>query len=151
MSLKEKLMDDLKTAMRDKDKLNKDAITMIRADIKRKEVDERIEVTDQQILDIISKQLKEKKASIEDFKKGNRQDLVDKTNGEIQVLLRYLPEQLSEDDLRKIVVETIKKENISSQKEIGKLMKAVMPLVKGKADGKEVNRIALDYFNEPRD
>lgn len=151
MSLKEKLMDDLKTAMRDKDKLNKDAITMIRADIKRKEVDERIEVTDEQILDIISKQLKEKKASIEDFKKGNRQDLVDKTNDEIQVLLRYLPEQLSEDDLRKIVVETIKKENISSQKEIGKLMKAVMPLVKGKADGKEVNRIALDYFNEPRD
>ncbi len=151
MSLKEKLMDDLKTAMRDKDKLSKDAITMIRADIKRKEVDERIEVTDEQILDIISKQLKEKKASIEDFKKGNRQDLVDKTNDEIQVLLRYLPEQLSEDDLRKIVVEAIKKENISSQKEIGKLMKAVMPLVKGKADGKEVNRIALDYFNEPRD
>lgn len=151
MSLKEKLMDDLKTAMRDKDKLSKDAITMIRADIKRKEVDERIEVTDEQILDIISKQLKEKKASIEDFKKGNRQDLVDKTNDEIQVLLRYLPEQLSEDDLRKIVVETIKKDNISSQKEIGKLMKAVMPLVKGKADGKEVNRIALDYFNEPRD
>lgn len=151
MSLKEKLIDDLKTAMRDKDKLSKDAITMIRADIKRKEVDERIEVTDEQILDIISKQLKEKKASIEDFKKGNRQDLVDKTNDEIQVLLRYLPEQLSEDDLRKIVVEAIKKENISSQKEIGKLMKAVMPLVKGKADGKEVNRIALDYFNEPRD
>lgn len=151
MSLKEKLMDDLKTAMRDKDKLSKDAITMIRADIKRKEVDERIEVTDEQILDIISKQLKEKKASIEDFKKGNRQDLVDKTNDEIQVLLRYLPEQLSEDDLRKIVVEAIKKENISSQKEIGKLMKSVMPLVKGKADGKEVNRIALDYFNEPRD
>lgn len=151
MSLKEKLMDDLKTAMRDKDKLSKDAITMIRADVKRKEVDERIEVTDEQILDIISKQLKEKKASIEDFKKGNRQDLVDKTNDEIQVLLRYLPEQLSEDDLRKIVVEAIKKENISSQKEIGKLMKAVMPLVKGKADGKEVNRIALDYFNEPRD
>lgn len=151
MSLKEKLMDDLKTAMRDKDKLSKDAITMIRADIKRKEVDERIEVTDEQILDIISKQLKEKKASIEDFKKGNRQDLVDKTNDEIRVLLRYLPEQLSEDDLRKIVVEAIKKENILSQKEIGKLMKAVMPLVKGKADGKEVNRIALDYFNEPRD
>lgn len=151
MSLKEKLMDDLKTAMRNKDKLNKDAITMIRADIKRKEVDERIEVTDEQILDIISKQLKEKKASIEDFKKGNRQDLVDKTNDEIKVLLRYLPEQLSEDDLRKIVVEAIKKENISSQKEIGKLMKAVMPLVKGKADGKEVNKIALDYFNEPRD
>ena len=151
MSLKEKLMDDLKTAMRNKDKLNKDAITMIRADIKRKEVDERIEVTDEQILDIISKQLKEKKPSIEDFKKGNRQDLVDKTNDEIKVLLRYLPEQLSEDDLRKIVVEAIKKENISSQKEIGKLMKAVMPLVKGKADGKEVNKIALDYFNEPRD
>ena len=151
MSLKEKLMDDLKTAMRNKDKLNKDAITMIRADIKRKEVDERIEVTDEQILDIISKQLKEKKASIEDFIKGNRQDLVDKTNDEIKVLLRYLPEQLSEDDLRKIVVEAIKKENISSQKEIGKLMKAVMPLVKGKADGKEVNKIALDYFNEPRD
>ncbi len=151
MLLKDKLMEDLKTAMRNKDKLLKDAITMIRADIKRKEVDERIELSEEQILDIISKQLKEKKSSILEFEKAGREDLVKQTNDEIDVLLRYLPKQLTSDELRQIIVDAIKKENIASAKEMGKVMKVVMPLVKGRADGKEVNRIALNYFNEPRD
>ena len=83
MSLKERLMADLKTAMKEKDKLRKDVITMVRASVKQKEVDERVELEDADIENIISKQLKEKKASIEEFNKGNREDLVEKTNDEI--------------------------------------------------------------------
>ena len=96
MSLKERLMADLKTAMKEKDKLRKDVITMVRASVKQKEVDERVELEDADIENIISKQLKEKKASIEEFKKGNREDLVEKTNDEIEILLEYLPEQLAD-------------------------------------------------------
>ena len=84
MSIKDKLMADLKDAMKSHNKLRKDVITLIRSAIKQREVDERIELTDEDILTIISKQLKEKKSSIEDFKKGNREDLVKQTEGEMK-------------------------------------------------------------------
>lgn len=147
MSIKDKLMADLKDAMKSHNKLRKDVITLIRSAIKQREVDERIELTDEDILTIISKQLKEKKSSIEDFKKGNREDLVKQTEDEMKILLEYLPKQLSQDDLKEIVKDAIDKENISSMKDIGKLMKAVMPQVKGKADGNAVNKIARELLN----
>lgn len=147
MSLKERLMADLKDAMKNKDKLRKDVITMVRAAIKQKEVDERVELDDSDIENIISKQLKEKKASIEEFKKGNRQDLVDQTNDEIEILLKYLPEQLSDEELKEIIKKVIDENEITSMKDIGKLMKNVMPLIKGKADGKQVNVIAKELLN----
>ncbi len=147
MSIKDKLMADLKDAMKSHNKLRKDVITLIRSAIKQREVDERIELTDEDILTIISKQLKEKKSSIEDFKKGNREDLVKQTEDEMKILLEYLPKQLSQQDLKEIVKDAIDKENISSMKDIGKLMKAVMPQVKGKADGNAVNKIARELLN----
>lgn len=147
MSVKDKLMADLKDAMKSHNKLRKDVITLIRSAIKQREVDERIELTDEDILTIISKQLKEKKSSIEDFKKGNREDLVKQTEDEMKILLEYLPKQLSQEDLKEIVKDAIDKENISSMKDIGKLMKAVMPQVKGKADGNAVNKIARELLN----
>lgn len=147
MSIKDKLMADLKDAMKSHNKLRKDVITLIRSAIKQREVDERIELTDEDILTIISKQLKEKKSSIEDFKKGNREDLVKQTEDEMKILLEYLPKQLSQEDLKEIVKDAIDKENISSMKDIGKLMKSVMPQVKGKADGNAVNKIARELLN----
>ena len=147
MSIKDKLIADLKDAMKSHNKLRKDVITLIRSAIKQREVDERIELTDEDILTIISKQLKEKKSSIEDFKKGNREDLVKQTEDEMKILLEYLPKQLSQEDLKEIVKDAIDKENISSMKDIGKLMKAVMPQVKGKADGNAVNKIARELLN----
>lgn len=147
MSLKERLMADLKDAMKSKDKLRKDVITMVRASIKQKEVDERIEIDDSDITDIIAKQVKEKRASIDDFKKGNREDLVDQTEKEIEILLDYLPKQLSEDELHSIIQETIDENGITSMKDIGKLMKNVMPKVKGRADGNMVNKIAREILN----
>lgn len=147
MSIKDKLMGDLKESMKSHNKLRKDVITLVRSAIKQKEVDERVELKDEDILDIISKQLKEKKSSIEEFKKGNREDLVKQTEDEIEILLEYLPKQLSQDELKVIVEEALKKENITSMKDIGKLMKTVMPLVKGKADGNAVNKIARELLN----
>lgn len=147
MPLKEKLMEDLKTSMRNKDKMRKNVITMIRASIKQKEVDERVELTDSDILDIISKQVKQKKDSIEDFLRGERQDLVDLANNEIKILQEYLPSQLTEDELEVIVKDAIKETEAKTKRDIGKIMGIVMPQIKGRADGKQVNKIAMKYLN----
>lgn len=142
MSLEQQLMADLKDSMKTKDTIRKNTITMVRAAVKQREVDEKIKLSDQDILDIMSKQLKEKKMAIEEFKRGDRQDLVDLTEIEIGILLKYLPKQLSEEEVEKIVRETIEEINAKSMKDIGIIMKAVMPKVKGKTDGKVVNKMA---------
>ena len=147
MSLKKDLMDDLKMSMKNKDKTMKNTIIMIRAAIKQKEVDERIELSDEDILEIISKQLKEKRMSIEEFEKGNRQDLVDLTKSEIEILLKYLPKQLTKDEIEEIVAKTIEEINATSMKDIGIIMKTVMPKVKGRTDGKIVNKVVRDILN----
>ncbi|SDW38382.1 GatB/YqeY domain-containing protein [Tepidimicrobium xylanilyticum] len=141
MSLKEKLMEDLKTSMKNKNTVRKNAITMIRAAIKQVEVDRRIELNDEEILEIISKQVKEKKNALEDFKKGQRQDLVDLTEQEIEILLEYLPKQLTDEELKEIVVETINEVKAKDIKDMGKIMKSIMPKIKGRADGSRVNEV----------
>lgn len=148
MSLKEDLMADLKAAMKAKDKTRKDTITMVRAAIKQKEVDEKKDLSDDEVLSIISKQVKEKKNSIEDFAKGGRQDLIDATNAEMDILYGYLPKQLSEDELRDLVAETISRLDIHDKKDMGKVMKDLMPKVKGRADGKTINRLAQELLEE---
>lgn len=146
MPLKEKLMEDLKQSMKSKNKVKKDTVIMVRAAIKQREVDERIELSDPEIVDIIAKQIKQKKDSITDFEKGNRQDLIDLTNEEIKILLEYLPPQLSDEAIDFIVKEAIESTNAQSKKDMGKLMAFIMPKVKGKADGKHVNEIVAKYI-----
>lgn len=141
MSLKEKLMEDLKTSMKNKDILRKNTITMVRAAIKQEEVDKRIDLDDEGIIQIMGKQLKEKRNSIEEFKKGNRQDLVDQAEAEIAILLEYLPKQLTEEELTEIVKEVLDQGGYTSMKDMGKIMKDVMPKVQGKADGNMVNQV----------
>lgn len=141
MALKETLMNDMKEAMRNKEQIRKNVITMIRSDIKQMEVDKRVEASDEDVIEIISRQLKQRKDAKEEFKKGNRQDLVDQCEGEIEVLLNYLPTQMSEEEIREIVLTAIEKTGATSAQDMGKLMALVMPLVKGKADGKMVNQI----------
>lgn len=147
MSLKEKLMEDLKTSMKNKDTIRKNTITMVRAAIKQIEVDQRKDVQDEEILEIISKQAKERRLAIEDFERGSREDLVSQTEAEIEILLQYLPQQLTEDEVEQIVVETIKEINATSMKDIGLIMKAVMPKVKGKTDGNIVNKVVKKIFS----
>ncbi len=140
MSLKDKLMEDYKSSIKNKDTIRKNTVILIRAAVKQREVDERIELSDEQIIDIISKQLKEKKMASLEFQKGNRQDLVDLTNLEMDILLEYLPKQLTQDEVDAIVKDTISEIGANSVKDIGLVMKSVMPKVKGIADGNMVNK-----------
>jgi len=146
MPLKEKLMDDLKESMKSKDKVKKNTVTMVRAAIKQREVDERIELVDADVVDIIAKQIKQKKDSIPDFEKGKRQDLIDLTNEEIKILLEYLPPQMSDEELDLIVKEAIEATGAQTKKDLGKVMALIMPKVKGKADGKHINDIVAKYI-----
>ncbi|MTI70477.1 MAG: GatB/YqeY domain-containing protein [Firmicutes bacterium] len=147
MSLKARLMDDLKTSMKSKNKLRKDTITMVRAAIKQKEVDEKVELEDEDVIQIISKQVKQKKDSIEGFEKGNREDLVDRTQKEIDILMEYMPAQLSEEEIDEIVKAVIDELGANTMKDMGKVMSAVMPKVKGKADGGLVNKIVKQHLS----
>lgn len=147
MSLINKLMEDMKTSMKNKDTIRKNTITMVRAAVKQIEIDDRRVLSDEEIEDIISKQLKEKRIVIEEFKKGSREDLVQLTLAEIDILLDYLPKQLSYDEVKAIVVETIAEVNATSMKDIGLIMKSVMPKVKGKTDGNIVNKAIKEVLN----
>lgn len=141
MSLKEKLQEDLKSSMKNKDTVKKSVVTLIRAAIKQHEVDNRVELADDAIIDIISKQLKQRKDSLAEFVKANRDDLVEETKSEIQVLEGYLPQQLSEEELEKIVIETIAKVGATSMKDMGKIMAAIKPKTAGRADGRKINEL----------
>ncbi len=138
MSLKDLLMDDLKVAMRDKDVVRKSVVTMLRAAVKQIEVDQRIELDDEAIIDIIAKQIKQKNNAIVEFNNGNRQDLVELTEKEIEILMKYLPEQLDESEVARIVEEAIQTTGAMSMKDMGKVMGIVTNATKGKADGKLV-------------
>ena len=147
MSLKETLMQDLKTAMKTKDKRAKDTITMVRAAIKQKEVDERVDLDDEGVLKVLSKEIKERRGSIEEFEKAGRDDLVESTKAEIDVLMKYMPEQLSEEELEKLIRQVMEENNITEKKQMGLLMKNIMPRVQGRADGKAVNAIVNRILN----
>ena len=147
MTLKDTLMNDLKESMKNKDQVRKSVVTLVRSAIKQKEVDERVELSDDDILDVISKQLKQRKDALEEFKKVQRDDLVEETEKEISILMGYLPEQLTDEELHAIVSETINQVGATTMKDIGKIMGVVMPKVKGKADGKRINEIAKQILN----
>ncbi len=141
MALKKELLNDLKEAMKSKDEIKKKTITIIRAAILQQEKDNKVELGDEEILPIISKQLKQRKDVLEDFEKAGRDDLIEETKKEMEVLQAYLPQPLSEAELETIVDETLAEVGATSMKDMGKIMKAVMPKVAGKADGGDVNKI----------
>ena len=127
--------------MKNKDTIKKSVVTLIRAAIKQHEVDNRVELADDAIIDIISKQLKQRKDSLAEFEKANRDDLVEETKSEIQVLEGYLPQQLSEEELEKIVIETIAEVGATSMKDMGKIMATIKPKTAGRADGRKINEL----------
>ncbi len=144
--MKQRLLADLKSAMKNKEKVRKDTITMVRAAILQQEKDNKVELSDDEIIDVIAKQLKQRKDALEDFKKADRQDLIDQTNQEIEVLKDYLPEQLGDDEIRQMVVETVESTG-AGKKDMGKVMKAIMPQVGARADGKTVSRIVKEVLS----
>lgn len=141
MSLKEQLFADLKTAMKEKDTLRKDTVQLIRSGILQFEKDNKVELDDEGVLEIISKQLKSRRDSMPDYVKSGREDLIEKLNKEMEILLGYLPEQLSEDEIQKIVEEAIAETGAASVKEMGKVMGLINPKLKGRADMKVVGAL----------
>ena len=144
MSLKETLLQDLKVAMKEKDTIRKNTIQLVRAGVLQIEKDSHVELDDEGVLDVVAKELKKRRDSLPEFEKSGRTDLIDNLNKEIEVLLGYLPEQLTEDEIKEIVEETIAETGASSMKDMGKVMGAVSPKVKGRAD----NRVVSGYVKE---
>jgi len=142
MALKEELLKDLKAAMKAKDTVKKQAVTMVRAAILQIEKDTKKELGDAEIIDVISKQVKQRKDSLEEFIKAEREDLVEQTKAELDILMTYMPKQLTKEELTVIVKEAISSTGAKTKKDMGKIMKEVMPKIKGKADGKSVNEVA---------
>lgn len=145
------LLNDYKQAMRDKAKIKKDIIQIVRANITNLAKDRRItedQLTNEDILGVISKEVKQQNDSLEAFKNGNRLDLVEGTEKKIEILMGYLPKQLTREEIEVLVKETVVElgvENLSG-KEKGRLMKELMPKVKGKADGKLVNEVVVEML-----
>ena len=134
MALKERLAEDLKTAMKDKNTVRKNVVQMVRAGVLQVEKDNKITLDDG-ILDVIAKQLKQRRDSLPDYEKSGREDLIAELKAEMDVLMEYLPKQLTRDELEAIVAEAVTATGASSMKDMGKIMAAVMPKTKGRADG----------------
>lgn len=148
MGLKEKLMADLKEAMKEHDKVRKDTISFARAAIKQHEVDNRVELSDEEIIPILAKQVKMRKDALADFEKAGRDDLVEAYNEEINILESYLPEQMSLEEIKKVVADAAESLGIEGGKQnMGKLMGAVMGKLKGKADGNTVREAVTEYLS----
>lgn len=137
----EKLKQDMIDAMKSKDKERLTVIRLVKAAMDLEHIDRKREINDDLLIDVVNKQIKMRRDSIADFEKGNRQDLVDKTQSEIDMLMVYLPEQLSEDEVVKIIDEIFEEVKPSSQKDMGKVMKEATVKLKGKADMKMVSEI----------
>lgn len=140
--LKEKLLDDLKESMKEKNIIRKNVVQMVRAAILQAEKDKQIEVTDEQIVEIIAKEAKKRKDSIPDYEKSGRQDLLEQINEEIKILEEYLPEQLSAEEIEEKVKEIIAELGASSMKEMGIVMKTAKERLGASADGKAINEAA---------
>lgn len=147
MSIKEDLMKALKEAMQNKDVLKKETITMLRAAILQVEKDEQKELSEQDIQVIIAKEVKKRKESIVEFEKGSRQDLVEQTKKEIEILSVYLPVQLSKEEIEELVDIVISETGAQGAKDMGKVMGALKSKTAGKADGKLVSDIVKEKLN----
>ncbi|PLS32514.1 aspartyl-tRNA amidotransferase [Carnobacterium maltaromaticum] len=147
MSLLTTLNEDMKTAMRAKDKETLSVVRMLKASLQNEQIKLGEELNADQELTILAREMKQRRDSVTEFKKADRQDLVDKTQAEIEIVEKYMPKQLSEDEIKTIVSAAIAKVGASSMKDFGQVMGAVMPETKGKADGNEVNRIVKELLN----
>ena len=150
MSLQERLTEDVKTAMkaREAGKSRLSVLRMVKASIRNIEIDRKKELNDEEVLDVLAKEVKMRRDSMEDFRKGNRPDLVAALEEEIAILAEYLPAQLSEEEVRVLVDQAVSQAQAVTAKDMGKVMAILMPQVKGKADGKLVNTLVRERLNQ---
>ncbi|MFV0561369.1 MAG: GatB/YqeY domain-containing protein [Enterococcus sp.] len=146
MSLLSRLNEDMKTAMKAKDKESLQVIRMLKASLQNEQIKESRELTDDEELTVLSREMKQRRDSLTEFEKADRNDLVEQVKKEIVIVEKYMPEQLSDEEIQQIVQEAITQTGASSVKEFGKVMGVVMPKVKGKADGNTVNAIVKELL-----
>jgi uncharacterized protein YqeY len=144
--LKEELMNELKEAMRDKNEIKKNTVQMVRAAILQFEKDNAVEVDDNKIVEIIAKQVKEKKDAMVEFEKGGREDLIKQTTEEIEILSKYLPKQLSKEEIKPIIEEVIKAVGATSMKDMGNVMREAKAKIGAAADGRTINEVVKELL-----
>lgn len=147
MNLAERLNEDMKQAMKNGDKFRLQVIRMVRASIKNQEIEMRRPLNDDELIQVISRDLKQRRDSLQDFQKAGREDLVAQATAEIEIISQYLPKQLTEEEIKEIVTQTMQETGASSKADMGKLMGVLMPKVKGRADGKLVNQIVQQLLS----
>ncbi|SVD04637.1 uncharacterized protein METZ01_LOCUS357491, partial [marine metagenome] len=147
VSLREQITADMKEAMRARDTARLEAVRLLRAAIQRREVDEQIELTDDEVLSVIQKMIKQGRDSIEQFEKGDRQDLVEKETAMLTVLEPYLPDTLSEKDLTALIAEALIDTNAESMRDMGQVMGWLKPKLQGKADMAAVSAAVQEQLN----
>ena len=164
MALKDNIREDLKEAVKNREELKSSALRLLLAAIFNKEkekryklskekpelsgeeLEEESQLNDEEVIDVISSEARKRKESIVEFEKGGRKDLVEKEKKELEILEKYLPEQLSEEEIKKLVKEAIDKTGAKEMKDMGKVMQEVMPKVKGKADGSLVSKVVKELL-----
>ena len=139
--LKEKLMEDLKSAMKEKNELRKNTVQMVRAAVLQVEKDKQVELDDEKIVEVIAKEAKKRKDSLADYEKSGRQDLIEQVKKEIEILNEYLPKQLTEEEITAIVKEVIANVGATSMKDMGTVMKEAKAKIGAAADGRTINEV----------
>ena len=147
MNLKERLADDLKSAMKNKDTIRKNVVQFVRAGVLQFEQDNKVTLDDNGVLEVIAKQLKQRKDSLPDYEKSGRDDLIAELKAEMDVLMEYLPKQLTPEELEAIIKESIASLNASSMKDMGKVMTDVKAKTVGRAAGRMINEIAKKLWS----
>ncbi len=147
MSLEERLLEEMKQAMKTNDKLRLSTIRMIRSALKNKEIELRKKLEDEEAAKVIQVMVRKGEESVEQFQLGGRTDLVEKEKKEIEILKSFLPQPLSHEEVLKIIEQSIQETQASSSKDIGKVMKSVMPKIAGKADGKLINQLVKEKLS----
>jgi len=140
-SIKDRIADDMKKGLLSKDKVRLTVTRLLRSEIKYKEIEKGAELSDEDVIAVLSSSVKRHKDSIEQFEKGGREDLVAQEKAELELIWEYMPKQLEEGELFQVVDEAIKEVSASAVSDLGRVMKALMPKVAGRADGKKVNQL----------
>ncbi len=144
MTMKTRLEDDLKQAMRSRDSARRDVIRYLRSEIRNQEIKVQEDLDDDGVVQVLSRQAQQRRDSIEAFTEANRTDLVDKEQAELEIILEYMPQQMTSDEIASLVREVVAEVGASGPGDMGKVMSQIMPKVRGRAEGREVSSIVME-------
>ena len=147
-TLKAKLEDDLKRAMRERNAQRRDVIRYIRSEIRNQEIRLQRDLEDDDAIQVLSRQAQQRRDSIDAFQSANRQDLVEKERAELEIITEYLPRQMGEDEIRALVAQTVAETGAAGPRDMGKVMSAIMPQVRGRAEGRQVSALVSEKLRE---